>query len=70
MMLTPFFIFYIIGIVLELNQYFPVKIGLFILLYLFVWAISKLLFDDRVMNVMPMAVYLATKVSFYSTFKF
>ncbi|KAB7496502.1 Palmitoyltransferase Hip14, partial [Armadillidium nasatum] len=67
MMLTPFFIFYIIGVVLELNQYFPIKIGLFILLYLFVWGISKLLFDDRVMNVMPMAVYLATKFWCYVT---
>ena len=65
MMLTPFFIFFYIGMVLSSNQLYLVKLGLFVLMYLLVWTVSKTLFDDRVMNVVPIGVYLATKVSYF-----
>ena len=67
MMLTPFVVFYIVGVVLQMMTYFAIKVGLFILLYLAVWGVSRVLYDDRVMNVMPMALYLATKFWCYVT---
>ena len=59
---TPFLIFYIVGLILQMQLYYLIKLGLFMILYLVVWCISRIFFDDRLMTVMPMAVYLATKV--------
>lgn len=62
MMASPVLIFYIIGLILQLNILYLLKLGLFMALYLVVYGASLLLYDERLMTVMPMAVYLATKV--------
>ncbi|KAF2352935.1 Ankyrin repeat-containing domain [Trinorchestia longiramus] len=67
MMLSPVLIFYVVGLVFQLQLLYLVKLGLFIAIYLVIYGISLLLFDDRLMTVMPMAVYLATKFWFYVT---
>nr|XP_053646958.1 palmitoyltransferase Hip14-like [Cherax quadricarinatus] len=67
MMGTPFLVFYVIGLILKLNLYYVLKLGLFTALYIVVYGISRVLFDERLMTVMPMAVYLATKFWCYVT---
>nr|XP_045618619.1 palmitoyltransferase Hip14-like [Procambarus clarkii] len=67
MMGTPFLVFYVIGLILKLNLYYVLKLGLFTALYIVVYGISRILFDERLMTVMPMAVYLATKFWCYVT---
>ena len=62
MMGTPFLVFYAVGLVLQLNLLYVLKIGIFTALYIIIYGISRILFDERLMTVMPMAVYLATKV--------
>lgn len=62
MISTPFIVFYIVGLVLQLDMLYLLKIALFMTVYLIVYGISRILFDERLMTVMPMAVYLATKV--------
>uniref|UniRef100_A0A2P2I5D9 Palmitoyltransferase n=1 Tax=Hirondellea gigas TaxID=1518452 RepID=A0A2P2I5D9_9CRUS len=67
MMLSPVLIFYIVGLIFQLNLLYLIKLALFVALYVLVYGASLLLFDDRLMTVMPMAVYLATKFWFYVT---
>lgn len=62
MMGTPFLVFYVVGLVLQLNLLYVLKIGIFTGLYIIIYGVSRVLFDERLMTVMPMAVYLATKV--------
>lgn len=62
MMTSPVLIFYIVGLIFQVEMLYLLKLGLFMALYLSVYGVSLLLFDDRLMTVMPMAVYLATKV--------
>ena len=59
---TPFIIFYVVGIILGVEMYYILKLAILMCIYLVVYGISRILFDDRLMTVMPMAVYLATKV--------
>lgn len=63
MLATPFFGFYIIGLVMQSNQDYLVKLGLILLFYIVIHFAGKVFFDDRLINVLPMSLYLATKVS-------
>jgi len=63
MLATPFIAFYVIGTVLQSNLDYLVKFGILVFGYLAVHIAGKLVFDDRLMNVLPMGLYLATKVS-------
>ncbi|KAK8391811.1 hypothetical protein O3P69_017445 [Scylla paramamosain] len=67
MMGTPFLVFYAVGLVLQLNLLYVLKIGIFTALYIIIYGVSRILFDERLMTVMPMAVYLATKFWCYVT---
>lgn len=62
MFIAPFLGFYAIGAVLQANLDYLVKLGILVVCYLLAHVAGKVLFDDRLMNVLPMAVYLATKV--------
>jgi hypothetical protein len=66
MMGTPFIAFYVIGLVLEMNQLYLVKMGILVGCYIVFYFIGHLLFDDRLSNLLPMAIYMATKVSVIS----
>lgn len=69
MLATPFLGFYIVGLVLQSHLDYLVKLGLIVLFYIVVHFAGRLIFDERLINVLPMAVYLATKVkieNFYS----
>ncbi|CAG2059852.1 unnamed protein product [Timema podura] len=67
MVATPFLAFYAIGLVLESNQLYLVKLGLLVVGYIIVHTTSQVLFDERLMNLLPMSIYLATKFWMYVT---
>lgn len=59
---TPFLAFYVVGITLQTELPYPLKIAVLVIDYIGIYFAGRYLFDDRLMNVLPMAVYLATKV--------
>ncbi|KAF4521454.1 hypothetical protein B566_EDAN001751 [Ephemera danica] len=67
MMGTPFIAFYVIGLVLEMNQLYLVKMGIFVGCYIILHFAGQLFFDERLSNLLPMAIYLATKFWMYVT---
>jgi len=62
MVSTPFLAFYTVGIILQSSQNYLVKLGLLMTCYIVVYMASQVVFDDRLMNLLPMSIYLATKV--------
>lgn len=67
MITLPFIVIWAFGSTLELEVDYLVKLGLFVLLYLFVNGTSMLTFDDRLMNFLPLGIYLSTKIWIYYT---
>lgn len=67
MVSTPFLAFYTVGIILQSSQNYLVKLGLLMTCYIVVYMASQVVFDDRLMNLLPMSVYLATKFWMYMT---
>lgn len=67
MITLPFIVIWAFGSILELEVDYLVKLGLFVLLYLFVNGTSMLTFDDRLMNFLPLGIYLSTKIWIYYT---
>ncbi|XP_006817985.1 palmitoyltransferase ZDHHC17-like [Saccoglossus kowalevskii] len=66
----PFVTFFVIGFIPELDYSIAIKLLLFGLCYVLFWFLSKLFFDERYGNIMPISVYLATKVLMYSSWFF
>lgn len=64
---SPFVAFYVVGLILDSHESYLVKFGLLLIMGLATMFLSKFLFDERIMNVLPMAVYLATKFWMYIT---
>ncbi|XP_046671938.1 palmitoyltransferase Hip14 [Homalodisca vitripennis] len=64
---TPFLAFYAVGITLQTDLPYPIKIAILVIGYIGIYFAGRYVFDDRLMNVLPMAVYLATKFWFYVT---
>lgn len=62
MVSTPFMAFYAVGIILQSSQNYLVKLGLLMTCYIVLYMASQVMFDDRLMNLLPMSIYLATKV--------
>ncbi|KAG8180260.1 hypothetical protein JTE90_019541 [Oedothorax gibbosus] len=64
---SPFIVFYVIGALLESKESYLIKVGLLIALGVAVTLAGKLLFDDRILNILPISVYLSTKFWMYVT---
>lgn len=64
---SPFVAFYAVGLVLDSQETYLVKFGLLSILGLTTMFLSRCLFDEHTMNILPMAVYLATKFWMYIT---
>ncbi|EEC04140.1 zinc finger protein, putative [Ixodes scapularis] len=64
---SPFVVFYVIGLVLDSQETHLVKFGLLFIMGCVTAFLSRFLFDERVMNVLPMSVYMATKFWMYVT---
>jgi len=67
MMVVPFIVFWGIGFTLDVDVDYLVKLGMFVLLYLFINGSAMLTFDDRLMNFLPLGIYMATKIWMYYT---
>jgi len=63
----PAIVIWGIGTTLEMEVDYLVKFGIFTLLYIFVNGVSILTFDERLMNFLPLGIYLSTKAWIYYT---
>ncbi|CAB3221760.1 unnamed protein product [Arctia plantaginis] len=63
----PFVAFYLTGLVLEMDALYLIKGFLLVCFYALMHFVSNLLFDDDLKNILPLSVYLATKMWFYIT---
>ena len=62
MISTPFIIFYAIGMIFQSGLDYLIKLIAFVALYIAIYTASNYIYDERLYYVMPMSVYLATKV--------
>lgn len=67
MMGTPFLVFYMVGVVCNLEALFVLKLVLLLGLYGLVHLSGRLLFDDQLLTLLPLSIYMATKLWFYVT---
>jgi len=67
MMVVPFIVFWGIGFTLDVGVDYLVKLGMFVLLYLFINGSAMFAFDDRLMNFLPIGIYMSTKIWMYLT---
>lgn len=64
---TPFMAFYIAGAILGTNLIILIKIFLLVCLYIVIHYMGQVLYDDRLMALLPLSIYLSTKGWFYFT---
>lgn len=70
MVSTPFLMFYIVGMTLETGAPYTVKAGVLGGAGIALHLITRYVFDERLVNVLPMSVYLATKVNVIQLYYF
>jgi palmitoyltransferase ZDHHC13/17 len=63
----PFLAFYVAGLIFSSDTLFIIKFFLLGCLYAASHAIGNFLFDEHLMSILPLSVYLATKIWFYVT---
>lgn len=63
----PFLAFYLAGLIFSANTLFIIKFFLLGCLYAVTQFIGRSLFDEHLMALLPLSVYLATKLWFYVT---
>ena len=64
---APTFIFYFIGSIFDLEADYLIKLGLFVLLYIGQAIVGEYVFDERMLGLLPISIYFATKFWFYVT---
>lgn len=64
---TPFMAFYCAGAILGTNMLLIIKVFLLLCLYIILHYAGQLLYDDRLMSLLPLSIYLSTKVWMYFT---
>ncbi|KAH1026999.1 palmitoyltransferase Hip14 [Dendroctonus ponderosae] len=64
---TPFMVFYTTGALLGTNILIIIKIFLIVCLYIVIHYLGRLFYDDRLMALLPLSIYLSTKIWFYFT---
>lgn len=62
---TPFLVFYAAGLIFDADTYVLVKLSLLVGLYLCGYVAEKFLFDDQLLSILPLSIYMATKFWFY-----
>lgn len=60
---TPFIMFYAIGMIFQSGLDYLIKLMGFVALYLAVYTANNYIYDERLYFVLPMSIYIATKVS-------
>lgn len=64
---TPFVAFYLAGVILGAQIQIIIKIFLLLCLYIVLNTAGQVLYDERLMSLLPLSIYLATKAWFYFT---
>lgn len=64
---TPFLLFYMTGMILGSSLQLLIKLFVLLCLYIGGNYLSNILYDDRLMHIMPLSIYLATKAWMYVT---
>lgn len=64
---TPFLTFYIAGLIFDSDSLYVVKMLLLACLYCVAYLLGKSMFDEHLMALLPLSVYMATKFWFYIT---
>lgn len=67
---TPFIAFYVAGLILGANLLILIKMFLLVCLYIVLHFAGQLFYDDRLMALLPLSIYLATKIWMYVTWIF
>lgn len=67
MIAMPFLVFYLVGLILSINTLFLIKLFLLLCLYAVTHMSGQILFDETLMSMLPLSVYMATKLWFYVT---
>lgn len=67
MVATPFLTFYVVGLILSSDVLYIIKFFLLGCVYATAHTIGKTMFDDHLMSLLPLSVYMATKLWFYVT---
>lgn len=63
----PFLFFYVIGMILTIETFFVIKFFLCGCLYAVASTVGRVMFDDHLLTLLPLSIYLATKMWFYIT---
>lgn len=64
---TPFLVFYVAGLIFSADTLILIKFVLIGCLYALAHTIGKVMFDDHLMSLLPLSIYMATKLWFYVT---
>lgn len=67
MVATPFLVFYLAGLIFSADTIILIKFFLSTCLYCVAYSIGKTMFDEYLMGLLPLSVYMATKLWFYVT---
>ncbi|CRL08133.1 CLUMA_CG020884, isoform A [Clunio marinus] len=67
MIFMPFLFFYATGQIISIDTYFVIRILLIACLYVIASTLGKTMFDDKLLTMLPLSIYLGTKVWFYLT---
>ncbi|XP_033216897.1 palmitoyltransferase Hip14 isoform X1 [Belonocnema kinseyi] len=70
MVSTPFILFYVIGMIFQSSLDYLLKLVAFVAIYLSIYSANHFVFDERLFDVLPMSIYLATKTWIYLTWVF
>ncbi|KAK0162418.1 hypothetical protein PV327_006195 [Microctonus hyperodae] len=70
MVSTPFIVFYVIGMIFQCHLDYLIKLGAFLILYIAIYVAKSLFFDERLFHILPMSLYLSTKMWIYITWVF
>ena len=70
MVSLPFILFWAVGVILQIQVDYLIKLGLFALVYIYSNLMHEFVFDDRLFNVLPLSIYFCNKFFFYITWMF
>lgn len=70
MVATPFLTFFLAGMIFSADTLYIIKLFLLTCVYIVAHTVGRTMFDEHLMSLLPLSVYIATKVWFYVTWLF
>lgn len=68
MLSTPFIVYFVLGFTFDSNYTYTTKVCILLALIALVSLMNRYLYDDRLTNLLPISIYLATKFWLYVTY--